>query len=178
MFKNFSLSYFNFIAMVIIAILFSFDAFSKVSDGELRQINKRFINTHHPECNLLWKKGSFSKFKNSVGDMMVCSTRVVSSMDSNLNKIYKKVMKRYEHFPKKKNRIKNAQRKWIKYRDKKCTFVDNVDESGFANPSCHAKQIALSIWYLKRLNSIQFDRQGFPLINSVIKEYSQRLTNS
>ena len=178
MFKNYPLSLFNLFLMTIIALLFSFDVFSKVSDGELRQINKRFINTHHPECNLLWKKGSFSKFKNSVGDMMVCSTRVVSSMDNNLNKIYKKVMKRYEHFPKKKNRIRNAQRKWIKYRDKKCTFVDNVDESGFGIPSCHAQQIALSIWYLKRLNSIQFDRQGFPLINSVIKEYSQRLTNS
>ena len=39
MFKNFSLSYLNLFAMIVIAILFSFDAFSKISERKLLQIN-------------------------------------------------------------------------------------------------------------------------------------------
>ena len=101
MFKNFSLSYFNFFAMVIIAILFSFDAFSKVSNGELRQITKQFTNNHHPECNVLFRtSGTWTQVK---GDVMVCSNRLISSFDKELNKLYKQVMERYEIFPKKYN---------------------------------------------------------------------------
>ena len=43
MFKNFSLSYLNLFAMIVIAILFSFDAFSKISEGELLRINKLYF---------------------------------------------------------------------------------------------------------------------------------------
>ncbi len=43
MFKNFSLSYLNLFAMIVIAILFSFDAFSKISEGESLQINKLYF---------------------------------------------------------------------------------------------------------------------------------------
>ena len=40
--------------MSIIVVLFSFEAFSKVSKGELRQITKQFTNEHHPECKVLY----------------------------------------------------------------------------------------------------------------------------
>ena len=40
MFKNFSLSYFNFFAMVVIAILFSFDAFSSSKNIHIKCKNK------------------------------------------------------------------------------------------------------------------------------------------
>ena len=78
--------------MVIIAILFSFDAFSKVSNGELRQITKQFTNEHHPECKVLFRtSGSWTQVK---GDVMVCSNRLISSFDKELNKLYKvKVVK-------------------------------------------------------------------------------------
>ena len=176
MFKNHPLSLFNIFLMTIIAILFSFDAFSKVSNGELRQITKQFTNEHHPECKVLFKNsGSWTKVK---GDLMVCSNRVISSFDKELNKLYKQVIERYEIFPKKKNRIKKVQRKWIKHRDKKCIYIDKLDDSGFMKPKCHAMHLALSTWYLKRLNSIQFDEQGLPTINNVIKEYSKRINNS
>lgn len=35
--------------MSIIAVLFSFESFSEVSKGELKQITKQFTNEHHPE---------------------------------------------------------------------------------------------------------------------------------
>ena len=162
--------------MSIMAVLFSFDALSKVSNGELRQITKQFTNEHHPECKVLFKtQGSWTQVK---GDVMVCSNRLISSFDRELNKLYKEVMERYEIFPKKKNRIKKAQRNWIKNRDNKCIYIDNLDDTGFMKPKCHAMHLALSTWYLKRLNSIQFDEQGLPTINNVIKEYSQRVKNS
>ena len=162
--------------MSITAVLFSFDAFSKVSNGELRQITKQFANEHHPECKVLFKtSGSWKKVK---GDVMVCSNRLISSFDRELNKLYKQVMDRYEIFPKKQNRIKKVQRNWIKHRDNKCIYIDKLDNSGFMKPKCHAMHLALSTWYLKRLNSIQFDEQGLPTINNVIKEYSKRVNNS
>ena len=89
-----------------------------------------------------------------------------------------KVMDRYEIFPKKKNRIKKVQRNWIKQRNNKCIYIDKLDDTGFMKPKCHAMHLALSTWYLKRLNSIQFDEQGLPKINNVIKEYAQRVNNS
>ena len=162
--------------MSIIVALFSFEAFSKVSNGELKQITKQFTNEHHPECKVLFKtSGSWKQVK---GDVMVCSNRLISSFDRELNKLYQQVMDRYEFFPKKKNRIKKVQRNWIKNRDNKCIYIDKLDDTGFMKPRCHAMHLALSTWYLKRLNSIQFDEQGLPTINNVIKEYSQRVKNS
>ena len=161
--------------MSIMAVLFSFEAFSKVSNGELRQITKQFTNEHHPECKVLFKtSGSWKQVK---GDVMVCSNRLISSFDRELNKLYQQVMDRYEIFPKKKNRIKKVQRNWIKNRDNKCIYIDKLDDTGFMKPRCDAMHLALSTWYLKRLNSIQFDEQGLPTINNVIKEYSQRVNN-
>jgi uncharacterized protein YecT (DUF1311 family) len=167
---------FILLIMSIMAVLFSFEAFSKVSNGELRQITKQFTNEHHPECKVLFRtSGSWTQVK---GDVMVCSNRLISSFDRELNKLYKQVMDRYEIFPKKQNRIKKVQRNWIKHRDNKCIYIDKLDNSGFMKPKCHAMHLALSTWYLKRLNSIQFDEQGLPKINNVIKEYYQRLNNS
>ena len=39
MFKNFSLSYLNFLAIILIAVLFSFDAFSIIFDEKFDQKN-------------------------------------------------------------------------------------------------------------------------------------------
>ena len=167
---------FILLIMSIMAVLFSFEAFSKVSNGELRQITKQFTNKHHPECKVLFRtSGSWTQVK---GDVMVCSNRLISSFDRELNKLYQQVMNRYKIFPKKKNRIKKVQRNWIKTRDNKCIYIDKLDDTGFMKPRCHAMHLALSTWYLKRLNSIQFDEQGLPTINNVIKEYSQQVKNS
>ena len=96
-----------------------------MSKGELRQITQQFTNEHHPECKVLFKtSGSWKQVK---GDVMVCSNRLISSFDRELNKLYQQVMDRYEIFPKKKNRIKKVQRNWIKNRDKKCIYIDKLD---------------------------------------------------
>ena len=69
--------------MSIIAVFFSFKAFSEVSKGELRQITKQFTNEHHPECKVLFKtSGSWKQVK---GDVMVCSNRLISSFNKKLN---------------------------------------------------------------------------------------------
>jgi uncharacterized protein YecT (DUF1311 family) len=83
-------------------------------------------------------------------------------------------MERYSVFPKQKKRIRKVQRNWIKYRDKECVFED-FDSSQIVKTRCTAEVTALSIWYLKRLNSIQFDDKGIPQIKKVLKEYKREV---
>ena len=156
-----------FPALLIFSLFFSFQSNAEVSDGELRRMMMDMTNESHPECNVMFKRGSALK----TGDRVVCSGRINVSMDAELNRIYKDVMERYSVFPKQKKRIRNTQREWIKYRDEECVFED-FDGSGIVKTDCTAEVIALSIWYLKRLNSIQFDEKGIPQIKKVLKEYS------
>ena len=73
-----------------------------------------------------------------------------------------------------KKRIRNVQREWIKYRNEECVFED-FDGSMISETSCKMDAIAMSIWYLKRLNSIQFDEKGIPQIKEVLKEYKRKV---
>ena len=49
--------------------------------------------------------------------------------------------------------------------------LKTLTEVGLVKTNWTAEAIALSIWYLKRLNSIQFDEKGIPQIKKVLKEY-------
>ena len=73
-----------------------------------------------------------------------------------------------------KKRIRKAQRDWIKYRDEECMFED-FDSGWISKTGCQLYNTSLSIWYLKRLNSIQFDEKGIPQIKNVLKEYSRKV---
>ena len=157
-----------FPALLIFSLFFSFQTNAKVSDGELTRMIMDMTNEKHPECNKMFKRGSARK----TGDGVVCSPRINVSMDAELNRIYKDVMERYAVFPNQKKRIRNTQREWIKYRDEECVFED-FDSSQIVKTRCTAEATALSIWYLKRLNSIQFDEKGIPQIKKVLKEYSR-----
>tara|TARA_X000000368_G_C22575112_1_gene512470 strand:- start:283 stop:579 length:297 start_codon:yes stop_codon:yes gene_type:complete len=95
-------------------------------------------------------------------------------MDKELNRVYQEVMKRYSAFPKQKNRIRKVQREWIKYRDEECIFED-FDGGWINKTGCQLYNTSLSIWYLKRLNSIQFDEKGIPQIKKVLKEYKRKV---
>ena len=159
-----------FPALLIFSLFFSFQSNAEVSDGELRRMMMDMTNEKHPECNVMFKRGSALK----TGDRVVCSPRINTLMDSELNRIYQEVMERYSVFPKQKKRIRNTQREWIKYRDEECVFED-FDGSGLIKTNCTAVAIALSIWYLKRLNSIQFDEKGIPEIKKVLKEYKREV---
>ena len=159
-----------FPALLIFSLFFSFQTNAEVSDGELRRMIMDITNAKHPECNVMFKRGSPLK----TGDRVVCSPRINTLMDSELNRIYQEVMERYSVFPKQKKRIRNTQREWIKYRDEECVFED-FDGSGIVKTDCTAEAIALSIWYLKRLNSIQFDEKGIPQIKKVLKEYKREV---
>ena len=49
-------------------------------------------------------------------------------------------------------------------------------DGGWINKtSCQLHNTSLSIWYLKRLNSIQFDEKGIPQIKKVLKEYKREV---
>ena len=157
-----------FPAFLIFSLFFSYQTNAKVSDGELTRMIMDMTNEKHPECNVMFKRSEARK----TGDRVVCSDRINVSMDGELNRIYKDVMERYSVFPKQKKRIRNVQRDWIKYRDEECVFED-FDSSQIVKTRCTAEATALSIWYLKRLNSIQFDEKGIPQIKKVLKEYSK-----
>ena len=157
-----------FPALLIFSLFFSYQSNAKVSDGELKRMAMDMTNEKHPECNVMWDR----KVNHKIGDGIVCQQRIGHSMDVELNKIYKDVMERYSVFPKQKKRIRNVQRDWIKYRDEECVFED-FDGSGIIKTRCTVEATALSIWYLKRLNSIQFDEKGIPQIKKVLKEYSR-----
>ena len=159
-----------FPALLIFSLFFSYQTNAKVSDGELTRMMMDMTNEKHPECNVMFKRGAAPK----TGDGVVCSDRINVSMDGELNRIYKDVMERYSVFPKQKKGIRKVQRDWIKYRDEECVFED-FDGSGLIKTNCTAEAIALSIWYLKRLNSIQFDEKGIPQIKKVLKEYKREV---
>ena len=158
--KEYSIS---FPALLIFSLFFSYQTNAKVSDGELTRMIMDMTSAKHPECNVMWDR----KVNHKIGDGIVCSDRVSYSLDKELNRIYKDVMERYSVFPKQKKRIRKVQRDWIKYRDEECVFED-FDGSGIVKTDCTAEAIALSIWYLKRLNSIQFDEKGIPQIKKVL----------
>ena len=159
-----------FPALLIFSLFFSFQSNAKVSDGELKRMAMDMAKESHPECDIIFKRTNALP-----SDDSICMTRLNFSMDKELNRIYQEVMERYSVFPKQKKRIRNTQREWIKYRDEECVFED-FDGSGIVKTDCTAEVIALSIWYLKRLNSIQFDEKGIPQIKKVLKEYKREVT--
>ena len=158
-----------FPALLIFSLFFSFQTNAGVSDGEIKRMIMDITQDKHPECYKLFKRRT-----NKIGDTIVCSDRISYSLDNKLNKIYKDVMERYSVFPKQKKRIRNVQRDWIKYRNEECIFED-FDSSMISETSCKMDAIAISIWYLKRLNSIQFDEKGIPEIKKVLKEYKRKV---
>ena len=158
-----------FPALLIFSLFFSFQTNAGVSDGEIKRMIIDITQEKHPECNKLFKRSNYK-----VGDRISCSDRISYSLDKELNKIYKDVMERYSVFPKQKKRIRNVQRDWIKYRNEECIFED-FDGSTISKASCKMDAIAMSIWYLNRLNSIQFDKKGIPQIKKVLKEYKRKV---
>ena len=60
--------------------------------------------------------------------------------------------------------IRDVQRKWIKYRDKECLYVDSTDGIT-SDTECVIESIGLSIHYLTRLKQIQFDKKGLQEID-------------
>ena len=158
-----------FPTLLIFSLFFSYQTNAGVSDGEIKRMIMDITQEKHPECNKLFKRSTYK-----VGDRIICSDRISYSLDKELNKIYKDVMERYSVFPKQKKRIRNVQREWIKYRNEECVFED-FDGSMISETSCKMDAIAMSIWYLKRLNSIQFDEKGIPKIKEVLKEYKRKV---
>ena len=158
-----------FPALLIFSLFFSLQTNAKVSDGELKRMAMEMVKESHPECDIIFKRTNALP-----SDDSICMTRLNFSMDKELNRIYQEVMERYSVFPKQKNRIRKVQREWIKYRDEECIFED-FDGGWINKTGCQLYNTSLSIWYLKRLNSIQFDEKGIPQIKKVLKEYKRKV---
>ena len=84
------------------------------------------------------------------------------------NALYKDVIAKFRLFDVKQSMIRDVQRKWIKFRDQECLYVDSTD--GTISDTPKLDSIGLSIHYL-RLKQIQFDKDGLQEIDRVIAEY-------
>jgi uncharacterized protein YecT (DUF1311 family) len=65
-------------------------------------------------------------------DMNSCADKDFQAADKKLNKLYTNLMSKYE--PKYQALLKDAERKWIAYRDAECAFETAQSEGGSINP--------------------------------------------
>ena len=130
--------------------------------GEIRVLIKDIVYEAYPQCVV--------NKRQTEGDDMWCYNRFSVHLDEELNAIYKDVMAKFRLFDVKQGMIHDVQRKWIKYRDKECLYVDSTDGI-ISDTPCVMESIGLSIHYLTRLKQIQFDKDGLQEIDRVIAEY-------
>ena len=130
--------------------------------GEIRALIKDIIYEAYPQCVV--------NKRQTEGDDMWCYNRFSVHLDDELNALYKDVMAKFRLFDVKQSMIRDVQRKWIKYRDQECLYVDSTDGT-ISDTPCVLESIGLSIHYLTRLKQIQFDKDGLQEIDRVIAEY-------
>ena len=130
--------------------------------GEIRALIKDIVYEAYPQCVV--------NKRQTEGDDMWCYNRFSVHLDDELNALYKDVMAKFRLFDVKQSMIRDVQRKWIKYRDQECLYVDSTDGT-ISDTPCVLENIGLSIHYLKRLKQIQFDKDGLQEIDRVIAEY-------
>ena len=130
--------------------------------GEIRALIKDIVYDAYPQCVV--------NKRQTEGDDMWCYNRFSVHLDDELNAIYKDVIAKFRLFDVKQSMIRDVQRKWIKYRDKECLYVDTTDGI-ISDTPCVMESIGLSIHYLTRLKQIQFDKDGLQEIDRVIAEY-------
>ena len=131
--------------------------------GEIRALVKEIVYEAYPQCVV--------NRRQTVGDDLWCFDRFTVHLDDELNALYKDVMAKFRLFDVKQDIIRDVQRKWIKYRDQECLYVDTTDGT-ISDAPCVMESIGLSIHYLTRLKQIQFDKEGLQEIDRVILEYS------
>ena len=131
--------------------------------GEIRALIKDIVYEAYPQCVV--------NKRQTEGDDMWCYDRFSVHLDDELNALYKDVMAKFRLFDVKQSMIRDVQRKWIKYRDQECLYVDSTDGT-ISDTPCVLENIGLSIHYLTRLKQIQFDKDGLQEIDRVIAEYN------
>ena len=130
--------------------------------GEIRALIKDIVYEAYPQCVV--------NKRQTEGDDMWCYNRFSVHLDDELNAIYKDVMTKFRLLDVKQGMIRDVQRKWIKFRDQECLYVDSTDGI-ISDTPCVMESIGLSIHYLTRLKQIQFDKDGLQEIDRVIADY-------
>ena len=130
--------------------------------GEIRALIKDIVYEAYPQCVVIKRQ--------TEGDDMWCYNRFSVHLDDELNAIYKDVMTKFRLLDVKQGMIRDVQRKWIKFRDQECLYVDSTDGI-ISDTPCVMESIGLSIHYLTRLKQIQFDKDGLQEIDRVIADY-------
>ena len=130
--------------------------------GEIRELIKGIVYEAYPDCIV--------NKRQTEGDDLWCYSQFSVHLDKEMNALYKDVMTKFRLFDVKQGMIREVQRKWIKYRDQECLYVDSTD-GVISDTPCVLNSIGLSIHYLTRLKQIQFDKAGLQEIDRVISEY-------
>ena len=130
--------------------------------GEIRALIKDIVYEAYPQC--------VENKRQTEGDDMWCYDHFTVRVDSELNALYTEVMGKFRLLDVKRRMIRDVQRKWIKYRDNECLYVDSTDGI-LSDTPCILDSMGLSVHYLTRLKQIQFDKDGLKEIDRVIAEY-------
>ena len=131
---------------LLLASLHSFPSNANPSATELQRVIISELKSTHPSC------ADYRKMTSS--DRAWCADRAAVVMDNALNEIYVEVWNKFKKRTEDLSKIKKAQRSWIKYRDALCV-VNSDSGQLFTNNECVLETIALSIYYLNKLNAIE-----------------------
>ncbi|GAA0544701.1 uncharacterized protein YecT (DUF1311 family) [Rhizomicrobium palustre] len=72
-------------------------------------------------------------------EMLICADKDSRATDKALNTLYGELLRRYE--PKYQVLLKDAERRWIAYRDAECRFETAATEDGSIHPMAYAQCI-------------------------------------
>ena len=158
---------FTMIAIVMGYAALLTSANAEPTKGELSSMVTERLYAAYPNCT--------SEKRNSLGDHMWCTDRVLVLLDDELNEVYKDVIHKFKLLDNKRSKIRNVQRQWIKFRDEECLYEDSTDGM-LSSSKCVLNKIALSIHYLTRLKQIQFDADGLKAIDDVIADYASAVS--
>lgn len=92
-------------------------------------------------------------------DMNICAGKTFQAADASLNLLYRGLMAKYD--AKSQALLKDAERKWLAYRDAECAFETAPTEDGSAYPMVHALcMAALTKARVKELQAQQNCEEG------------------
>ena len=147
---NLAAAWFHVVRLIfsslLLALLHSFPSNANPSATELERVIISELKSTHPSC------ADYRKMTSS--DRAWCADRAAVVMDNALNEIYVEVWNKFKKRTEDLSKIKKAQRSWIKYRDALCV-VNSDSGQLFTNNECVLETIALSIYYLNKLNAIE-----------------------
>lgn len=90
--------------------------------------------------NLLSQANNLLNCKNprTQTEMNACAAQKAQTSDRRLNEVYRQVRNKYSENPRQETQLVDAQRAWIRFRDRECTFSRNRYEGGSIAPMVYS----------------------------------------